>query len=328
MTKNGDVMSQKVKFSTLGCRLNQYETQAVREQFLGAGYVETRDAKEADVFVLNTCTVTKESDRQSRYKIRKFHRTNPSAKIVVTGCYVERNRDDIEREEGVTLTVLNREKSDLLNLLDSCTSLSFMRPEPPPKRRFTPLSISKFEGRTRAYVKIQDGCNHACSFCKVVLVRGPSRSRSTEDVVRETERLCESGNLEVVLTGIQLGAYGYDIKKRQMLSDLINEMSEVPGLKRIRLSSIEPTDVSDPLIEVMATNRKVCNHLHIPLQSGSDAILSRMNRRYKRDFYIDLIAKIRRQVPDFVLTTDVMVGFSSETDERFNEIRIEWITGL
>jgi len=313
----GDDRGQKVRFKTLGCRLNQYETQAIREQFLNAGYQETETDGEADLLVLNTCTVTNESDKESRYLIRKFHRENPDAKIVVTGCYVERNEAEIKSLPGVTLTVLNRQKSELFNLLESCTSLSLTPAELPSKRTYTPLHISGFKEKTRAFIKIQDGCNHACSFCKVVLVRGPARSRALEEVVEEAKRLTGQGFGEVVLTGIQLGSYGYDLKKRQMLRDLIERLSLINGLRRIRLSSIEPTDVTDELIEIMAENNKVCSHLHIPLQSGDDQILERMNRRYRRSFFRDLIQKITLRVSDFVLTTDVMIGFPGESTEQF-----------
>ncbi len=312
-------LRQKVKFATLGCRLNQYETQAVREQFLSAGFEETGDSKEAHVFVLNTCTVTAESDRESRYWIRKFHRDNPEAKIIVTGCYVERNEEEIKLIPGVTLTVLNRQKSEIVHLLESCTSLSLAPIELPSKRSYTPLFISHFEGRSRAYVKIQDGCNHACSFCKVVLVRGPARSRAIGDVVEEAKRLNDQGFQEVVLTGIQLGSYGYDFEKRQMLVDLLEDLSKISDLKRIRLSSIEPMDVTDKLIEAMASMEKVCPHLHIPLQSGDDQVLERMNRRYRRHFYKELIQKIYEHVEDFVLTTDVMIGFPGETNSQFDQ---------
>ena len=310
---------QKVKFSTLGCRLNQYETQAIREQFQRAGFEETENSSEADVFVLNTCTVTNESDKESRYLIRKFHRMNPDAKIVVTGCYIERNEAEIKNLSGVTLTVLNRQKSEIVRLLESCASFSSETFELPSKRAYPRLSISQFEGRTRAYLKIQDGCNHACSFCKVVLVRGPSRSRALEEIVDEAKRLINHGYQEIILTGIQLGAYGYDLEKHQTLAELLGRLSQISGMGRIRLSSIEPTDVTDELIDVMASWEPVCPQLHIPLQSGSNLILERMNRRYRRDFYLGLIQKIRSRVPDFVLTTDVMIGFPGEGDREFEE---------
>ena len=310
---------QKIKFETLGCRLNQYETQAMREQFLKAGFEETQDSKQADVFVLNTCTVTSESDRQSRYLIRRFHRDNPDGKIVVTGCYVERNEEEIKSIPGVSLTILNRQKSEIVNLLESCTSFSLAPIELPSKRRYPPLFISQFEGRRRAYLKVQDGCNHACSFCKVALVRGPARSRPIEEIIEEAKRLQDQGFREVVLTGIQLGSYGFDFKKRQMLANLLEHLSLLPDLKRIRLSSIEPTDVTEELIEAMVSMEKVCAHLHIPLQSGDDQVLERMNRRYRRSFYKSLIERIYSRLDDFVLTTDVMVGFPGETDFQFNQ---------
>lgn len=312
-------LRQKVKFATLGCRLNQYETQAIREQFLRAGFEETEDSKEAHVFVLNTCTVTAESDRESRYWVRKFHRDNPHAKIIVTGCYVERNEEEIKLIPGVTLTVLNRQKSEIVHLLESCTSFSFTPIELPSKRSYSPLFISQFEGRSRAYIKIQDGCNHACSFCKVVLVRGPARSRAIADVLEEAKRLAAQGFQEVVLTGIQLGSYGYDFEKRQMLVGLLENLSKISDLKRVRLSSIEPTDVTSELIEAMASMQKVCPHLHIPLQSGDDQVLERMNRRYQRHFYLELLQKIYDRVNNFVLTTDVMIGFPGETNSQFDQ---------
>lgn len=314
----------KILLKTLGCRLNQYETQAMKERLLEAGYSETQEMKQAELFVLNTCTVTEEADRESLYWIRKCHRENPEAKIVVAGCFVESNRDRIQALPGVSLTVLNREKPEILPLIESCfsqgcTSFSLPRLQPVSKRLFPRLYISDFDGRRRAYIKVQDGCNHACSFCKVVLVRGPSRSREINDVLEEAKRLAESGHEEIVLTGIQLGAYGYDLAKRQMLTDLLERLSEIEALKRIRLSSIEPTDVTDELISAMARLEKVCPHLHIPLQSGDDAVLKRMNRRYGRDFYRALIQKLRERVGDFVLTTDVMVGFPGETPAQFDQ---------
>ncbi|MBI4372352.1 MAG: tRNA (N(6)-L-threonylcarbamoyladenosine(37)-C(2))-methylthiotransferase MtaB [Candidatus Omnitrophica bacterium] len=318
-TQMDSQLCQKVKFQTLGCRLNQYETQAIREQFAQAGFEETQDDREAGVYVLNTCTVTRKSDKENRYLIRKFHRANPDAKIVVTGCYVEGNEAAIKALPGVSLTVLNRQKSEIVNLLESCTSFSLAPSVLSSKRRYTPLSISQFEGRTRAYIKVQDGCNHACSFCKVVLVRGPARSRPMEEVIDEAKRLAGRGFKEVVLTGIQLGSYGYDLAKRQMLVDILERLSQIPELKRIRLSSIEPTDVTRELIEAMATMEKVCPHLHIPLQSGDSRILERMNRRYRRDFYDELVQSIRARVNHFLLTTDVMVGFPGEGSFEFDQ---------
>ncbi|PIQ86038.1 MAG: tRNA (N(6)-L-threonylcarbamoyladenosine(37)-C(2))-methylthiotransferase MtaB [Candidatus Omnitrophica bacterium CG11_big_fil_rev_8_21_14_0_20_45_26] len=321
INRSNDTKKQKVKFLTLGCRLNQYETQAMREDLWGAGFEKAKPGEKADVFVINTCTVTVDADRESRYLIRKCHRENPNAKIVVTGCYVERDSKTIEAIPGVTHVLPNRYKSDLAQVLDSCTQLSFESQALPhrSKAEFTPLNISQFEGRQRAHIKIQDGCNHACSFCKVVLVRGKSRSRALEEIVKEAERLRGHGYREIVLTGVQLGAYGFDLSPSVGLKRVLESLISVDGIERIRLSSIEPTDVTDDLIQCIGEYPQICPHLHIPLQSGSDQILRGMNRRYDRQFYMNLIKRIRGCVPQFILTSDVMVGFPGETDRHFEE---------
>lgn len=304
----------QIIFSTLGCRVNQYETQAIREQFLSKNFRETDKVEKADVVVLNTCTVTAESDKESRYLIRRFHRLNPTAKIIVTGCYAEKNKNEIESLPGVVLTAGNQAKENLAaRFLDRSVLCDSQNKD----QVFPGLVISDFEDKTRACLKIQDGCNHACSFCKVVLVRGRSKSRPIAEIVEEAERLTRQGISEIVLTGIQLGAFGYDLGKRQMLTDVLQELNCLKGLKRIRLSSIEPTDVTEDLIRVMALTKKVCPHLHIPLQSGDDGILKRMNRRYSSEFFIDLVKKLRAQIPDFVLTTDVMIRFPGEDENAF-----------
>ncbi|OGW81500.1 MAG: tRNA (N(6)-L-threonylcarbamoyladenosine(37)-C(2))-methylthiotransferase MtaB [Omnitrophica bacterium RIFCSPLOWO2_12_FULL_44_17] len=318
MRESSEQGGRKVKFLTLGCRVNQYETQAIREQFLRQKYEETESAQSADFVVINTCTVTHESDRQSRYLIRKTYRENPKAKIVVTGCWADGDSETAEKLEGVYRIVSNSDKPDFLRELSVGENPPDEKTKINSKWCFPCLNISQFKGRTRAYVKIQDGCNHACSFCKVVLVRGPSRSRPMRDVIEETKRLCDFGIREIVLTGVQLGAYGYDLEKRQILPDLIGELVRIPDLKRIRLSSIEPTDVSKDLIGMMAQSEKICHHLHIPLQSGDDEVLKRMNRRYDSRFFENLIDQIRFKLSDFILTADVIFGFPGEDVDRFD----------
>lgn len=317
-----------VKFITLGCKVNQYETQGMREllQKQGFNIEKISETQSFDYVVINTCTVTSEADRQNRYWIRRAKRDYPTAKIVVTGCYVEKNRSEIQALPEVDLIVSNFEKDligekllsgcgvpDLQNVFDEHLEKQWKKR----KQTFAPLSISKTEGYGRAFVKIQDGCNHACSFCKVVMVRGRSRSRNLQDVVEEVVRLRDSGYKEIVLAGIQLGAYGIDQKGRPALVEMIEACHKVEGIDRIRLSSIEPTDVHRELIEAMVHLEKCCPHLHIPLQSGDDEILKRMNRRYGRDFYIDLISMIKSVWPDFCLTLDVMAGFAGEGQEHF-----------
>lgn len=307
----------KVKFVTLGCKVNQYETQAMRESLRRAG-VEEKGGAANDFVILNTCTVTEEADRENRYWIRRLRRENPVAKIVVTGCWVQRNRKEVEALEEVDWVLSNEEKPDLADrLLLGCASPEIQERPFRSRAIYSPLAISSFQGHARAFVKIQDGCNHACSFCKVVLVRGKSRSRALSEIVEEVCRLCEAGYREMVLTGIQLGAYGLDLSPALNLISVLEALRPIPGLERIRLSSIEPADVKSDLIGAMKHLPKVCPQLHIPLQSGDDGILKRMNRRYGRDFYLDLIGKLRAELPDFCLSMDVMAGFPGEEETHF-----------
>lgn len=320
-----------VRFITLGCRVNQYETQAMREALAsenifdpaeGRQRTKTLQSKSSDIdfVVINTCTVTSGADKENKYWIRRARREHPEAKIVVTGCFVEKNREEVEALREVDLVVGNYEKAEISDLIsDGCAQNHIQDSEVirQKKRTFSPLTVSEAQGKSRAYIKIQDGCNHACSFCKVVMVRGRSRSRTLESIREEAKRLSEAGHLEVVLAGIQLGAYGHDLEEPVGLVDAIRVCAEVSTVKRIRLSSIEPTDVTPELIETMKREPKCCPHLHIPLQSGDDRILEAMNRRYDRNFYRDLIKRIRQEIPDFCLSLDVMAGFPGETREQF-----------
>lgn len=321
MTETQNPEAQRVKFITLGCKVNQYESQGMIESALERGFQEAGEKDQnCDFVVINTCTVTADADKQNRYWIRRMRRENPSAKIVVTGCYVERNRSEIETLPEVDLVLSNHEKSDLADHLSSgCALPGFQDQEIVRKRKleFSPLKISSFQGNGRAFVKIQDGCNHACSFCKVVMVRGRSRSRELGEVIEEVKRLRDSGYREIVFAGIQLGAYGLDFGKENALSEVLKACAQVEGIDRLRLSSIEPTDVTPELIKTLRDVSKCCAHLHIPLQSGDDAVLKGMNRRHGRDFYIDLVARLKAEIPDFSLSFDVMAGFPGETQEAF-----------
>lgn len=308
-----------VKFVTLGCKVNQYETQGMREALAASGIYEKKAAA-YEYVVINTCTVTHEADKENRYWIRRMRREHPAAKIVVTGCYVERNRADLQSMPEIDLILSNHEKADIADiLLAGCAKPDFLDQEAArlKKRIFTPLKISEFQGKGRAFVKIQDGCNHACSFCKVVMVRGRSRSRELVDVLEEAKRLRDAGYRELVFAGIQLGAYGDDLGKKDALVPLLEECSKIEGIDRLRLSSIEPTDVTPALIAALRDIPKCCPHLHIPLQSGDDEVLRGMNRRYGRDFYRDLIASLKSELNDFSLTLDVMAGFPGESEDSF-----------
>ena len=307
----------RIKFITLGCKVNQYETEAMREAVLARGLRES-DEGPSEFVVINTCTVTEGADRENRYWIRRARRENPFAKIVVTGCWVQRNRKEVEALPDVDLVLANEEKPDLAgHIFEGCGTSEVQSRPVHSRQEYSALQISGFRGHARAFVKIQDGCNHACSFCKVVLVRGRSRSRQVSEIVAEAERLRDSGFREIVLTGIQLGAYGVDLEPHENLVSVLERLSEIPGIERVRLSSIEPTDVKPDLVRAMKEIPKVCPQLHIPLQSGDDEILRRMNRRYGRNFYLDLARSLRRDIPDFCLSMDVMAGFPGEEDHHF-----------
>ncbi len=279
-----------VKFYTLGCKVNQYDTQSIRERFINAGFREIFNGRKADFYFINTCTVTHKADKDSRYYIHKAHHQNPQARIIVTGCMVERDRAFLSG----------------LNSVDYIIS-----------KRFFPDGIKGFSGHTRAFLKIQDGCDNFCSYCIVPLARGRSRSRDLEEVVSEAKILVKNGFKEIVLTGICLGRYGRDLNPRLSLTDVIEALEKIGGLLRIRLSSIEAGDISDKLIDKMAQSKRLCPHLHIPIQSGDDEILKRMNRNYCRADYFSLINKIRKKIPEIAITTDVLVGFPGESEENF-----------
>jgi threonylcarbamoyladenosine tRNA methylthiotransferase MtaB len=288
-----------VKFCTLGCKVNQYDTQSIRERFIKAGFKELEDSQPANVYVINTCTVTHRADADSLSLIRKTKRENPKAKIIVTGCLAELDEDRIKKQHGVSLIVKNKDKENILATSQTDKGISF------------------FKGHTRAFLKIQDGCNNRCSYCKVPLARGPSRSKALSEIIMEAARLVKSGFKEIVLAGICLGAYGRDLTQKIALVDVIKALENIDGLLRVRLSSIEATDISHELIDKLSYSKKLCRHLHIPIQSGDDAILKKMNRPYNSKDYINLIQRIKMKIPRIAITTDCLVGFPGETEYNF-----------
>jgi len=314
---------------TLGCKVNQYESQVMREMLLRAGYRECLSKEIADVYVLNTCTVTHHADRESRHWIGLFHRTNPRAKIIVTGCYVENDSDHISFMPGISMILKNAEKTRIAEFLDGTKPAAENAQD-----RLTgtagdvPQTITGFEGHTKAFVKIQDGCENNCSYCKVPLVRSAVKSKPVKFITEEVQRLVENGYKEIVLVGICLGAWGRDLfpdevaksvgLKGAALVDALKAVDNVKGDFRVRLSSIEPKYVTDELIDFMAKTKRMCRHLHIPLQSGDDEILKMMNRPYTSADYRSLIEKARSRIKGVAITTDILVGFPGETDERFH----------
>jgi threonylcarbamoyladenosine tRNA methylthiotransferase MtaB len=313
----------KLRTLTLGCKVNQYETEYVREGLLGIGYEDARDEESAELCIVNTCTVTNEGDAKSRQAIRRLARKNPGAKIVVMGCYATRAPDEVAALPGVSQVVTDkRELPDLLGRFGVTD---------------VPTGISGFGRRHRAYVKVQDGCMLRCSFCIIPHVRPQLTSRTVEHIVDEVRRLVDRGYREVVLTGIHLGHYGVDWNRQMILplprgegfkpksewirlSDLVRRLAELAGDFRIRLSSIEATEVTRELIDVMAEHPdKIAPHLHISMQSGSDSVLRRMRRRWGSQRFIDRCRLVQERLDRPAITTDIIVGFPGETDAEFAE---------
>ena len=302
----------KFAVKALGCKVNQYEEQLIRENLLRFGFTESRP-EYADIFILNSCTVTDTADVKTRKLIRKVKRDNPRVKVFVTGCYAV-FKEDIESLRSmpeVDEVIPGKDKEDLPAIIGTRFAGK--------AERAAKSGISAFSGHTRAFLKVQDGCDQDCSYCKVNLVRGPSRSRHEDQIMEELNRLVLCGFREIVLTGICLGSWKGS--KGQDLASLIGSVEGVKGEFRIRLSSLEPNHITDPLIEAVAGSKKVCRHLHIPLQSGSDRILGLMNRRYDTAQFRELIGRIRDKMPLAGLTMDVIAGFPGEEEEDFASSR-------
>lgn len=294
--------SKKFKVATLGCRTNQYESEAYASQLKAMGYVEVGEGEEADLCIVNTCTVTESADSHSRHQIRSLARKNPGAKLVVTGCLAEA----LPSMEEVDLVVLNKDKENLL---------SFVFPD---EEAFPEFSIEQFGGHTRAFIKVQDGCNSFCSYCIIPYVRGRSRSRSLDAILKEVHTLIANGYKEVVLTGINIGDFdGGDQQIR--LADLVRAVDQVEGLERLRLSSIDPDEIDSDLMEAILGGKNTCPSLHMVLQSGSNVTLKRMNRKYTRQLFQEKVEMLTSACSDFTFTTDVIVGFPGETEGDFQE---------
>lgn len=295
-------------YYTLGCKVNQYETEKIREDMEHRGIRTVPFGSFADVYVINTCTVTATADSKSRKAIRGAIRRNPSALVVVTGCYAHLHPDAIQAIAGVDLVVPNFAKDSIADRITGCLREAIGADQQPSTVNH------QLRSRTRAIVKVQDGCDNFCAYCAVPLARGVLSSRPMSEVADEVRRLAEEGHKEIVLTGIRLGRYE---SEGVSLPALIRRISELNGIERIRLSSVEPMEVSDELLQTMAGLRKVCRHLHVPLQSGSDEVLRRMGRPYTGADFASLIRRARDRIPELGLTTDVMVGFPGETAEQF-----------
>lgn len=313
-------MSSNVAFHTLGCKLNFAETSTIGNQFVEKGFSVVDFKEQADVYVINTCTVTENADRECRQIVRRALRLNPNAYVIVTGCYAQLRAEEIKKIKGVDAVLGSNEKFNIFSLipefnkdLPSCIQVT-------PTEKLDEFNFafsSEALGRTRAFFKIQDGCDYKCTFCTIPKARGKSRSTSPDKVITEFKKLIHNGYKEVILTGVNVGDYGKHIGKN--LYKLLIDMLEVEGDYRIRISSIEPNLLTDEIIELTKTNSKLVNHFHIPLQSGSSKMLKLMQRRYKATFYEKLIYKLNQGIPDIGIGVDVIVGFPGETEEDFLE---------
>lgn len=313
---------KKVKFSTLGCKVNQYETEAMAELFVKNGYEITEDYN-CDVFVLNTCTVTNLSDRKSRQQISKIRSENSDSIIAVVGCYSQVSPDEIENIEGVNVilgTKYRKEIVELCELAKSSNKIINKVENIGKNREFEELTINTEHSMTRAYIKIQEGCSQFCSYCIIPYARGPIRSRNIRDIVLEAKRLADNGFKEIVLTGIHVASYGKDLENDDIgLIDVIEDIGQIDKIKRIRLSSLEPRIVDKQFLDRLSKVEQFCDHFHLSLQSGSDSILQSMNRKYDTDLYEKTINLIREYYPNAAITTDIIVGFPGETDEDFEK---------
>ncbi len=312
-----------VAFHTLGCKVNQYETEALEELFIQKGYRVVDFASPADVYVINTCTVTHHGDSKSRQAIRRAKKTNPGAVVAVIGCYVQVSPDEVLAVDGVDVVVGTADKSRLPELVEKAVEsgrpLKAVR-DLGREEDFEELALrQRHRGRTRAFVKVQEGCRQFCTYCIIPYARGPLRSRPAEAVIRQVERLVQLGYREVVLTGIHVTSYGVDPGVDTDLLGLIKRVHSLPGLDRIRLSSLEPTFMTKEAIGEIAQLEKVCRHFHLSLQSGCDETLKRMGRKYTTGEYREIVERLKEALPGVAITTDVMVGFPGETREEFEK---------
>jgi len=309
----------KFNIITFGCKVNSYESEYIKEQLINNNYKNVDDYKYADIVVVNTCSVTNTADNKSKKAIRGVRRDNPKCVLVVCGCTAENHREELNNLD-IDILIGNREKSKIVELIDDYlkTRNKYVKFFDNRRTDFENMTIKRFDDLTRAFVKIQDGCNNYCAYCIIPYVRGSIRSKKMEDVLDEVNELVSMGHKEVVLTGINTGAYGKETGLYD-LTDLIRELSKIEKLERIRVSSIEMTEITDKFINELKNNKKLCAHLHVSLQSGSERILKLMNRKYTKDEYFSNIMKIKEARPDINLTTDVIVGFPGETEEDFQE---------
>ena len=332
---------KSVAATTLGCKVNQAETDSMLDMLSAAGADIVDFEEKADIYIVNTCSVTNIADKKSRQMLHRAKKRNPESIVIAAGCYVQSAKELLEQDESVDIVISNNKKKDITDIVNDYINVRKNEGGDAPadgekKEYFVDISKeTEYEemgghvpvGHTRAYVKIQDGCNQFCSYCIIPYVRGRIRSRSEEAVIAEVTELAESGIKEVVLTGIHISSYGKDKNNEGALIDLIDAISKIKGIKRIRLGSLEPGIITEDYVRRVSANKKVCQHFHLSLQSGCNTILKRMNRKYTREQYFEKCEMLREAYDAPALTTDVIVGFPGETDEEFEET-VQYLTKL
>jgi threonylcarbamoyladenosine tRNA methylthiotransferase MtaB len=315
-----------VAFTTLGCKVNQYDTDGMRGLFFARGYDERPFDEKADIYVINTCSVTQVGEKKSRQLIRRAKKNNPLSIVVVTGCYAQLNPELLTAMNDVDIVIGTNEKHQVVDLVKEYAQQQGEHQVV--KAVHDVMSYNRFEElplypsvvmHTRAHVKIQEGCHNFCTYCIIPYTRGNLKSRLVPDIIAEVNQLTAFGFKEIVLTGIHLGAYGMDLPDQPTLADVLEALLAETTVRRIRLGSIESVEVSEKLIHLMNHEERLCPHLHLPLQSGADAILQLMNRHYNKQKFIDLVTKLRREIPKLTVTTDIILGFPGETEELFTE---------
>ena len=311
----------KVAFYTLGCKVNQYETNGMIQAFLEKGYEIVDFSEKADIYVINTCTVTSISDKKSRQMIRRTKQLNPDALVVAVGCYAQVAKDKLEEIKDIDLILGIGEKTEIVRYVEE----ALQNKEPQEhisdvmhQKEFVDFGSVNYTDKNRVAIKVQDGCNQFCTYCIIPYARGRIRSRKIENVKKEVEDLAKKGIKEIVITGIHVASYGKDLNENVGLIDLLEEINKIDGIERIRLSSLEPTLITEEFVERLSKLNKICDHFHLSLQSGCDATLKRMNRHYTTSDFKKATDLLRKTYPNVALTTDVIVGFPGETDEEFN----------
>ena len=314
---------KKVSFYTLGCKVNQYETNAMAQKFKEAGY-EIVDMNDdiSDICIVNTCTVTNMSDRKSRHSLRRVKEKNPSAIIAAVGCYAQVAKNDLENMSEIDIVLGNEEKANIVQyvekFMENHNENKLIEIEDiANKKEFEDMGQITYTEKTRAFIKVQDGCNQFCSYCIIPYARGRVRSRNAESIIKEITQIAQNGIKEVVITGIHVASYGRDFGNENGLIELLEKINEIEGIKRIRLGSLEPKIITEEFMQRLSKLEKMCHHFHLSLQSGCDETLKRMNRKYTTVEVKEIIERLRRYYDDVMLTTDIIVGFPGETEEEF-----------